>query len=209
MLARQSQSRRLLACLSRPGKASGVATQRLPARIAARQRGASTAIRSWLGLGSYGNNSRMHALLLRLAAQLPSPARRLATEARIRTLSQFLMFGAVGTVGFLADTATVYALRSWIGLYGAGAVAYGVAASITWVLNRQWTFRGIGSGPAHQQWARFLVVNLGGFVLNRGTYAILITFVPLCEAEPVYAVAGGAIAGMFLNFSLNRTIVFR
>ena len=76
-------------------------------------------------------------------------------------------------------------------------------------LNRTWTFSGRGSGPAHHQWARFLAVNLGGFVLNRGTYAALVTFVPLCAAEPVFAVAAGAVAGMFLNFSLARSVVFR
>ena len=151
----------------------------------------------------------MHALLLRLANQLPPPARQFATPDRVATLVQFLMFGTVGAVGFLADTATVYTLRYSLGLYGAGMVAYVVAATVTWLVNRVWTFRGQGSGPAHRQWARFLVVNLGGFVLNRGTYAILVTFVPLCAAEPVYAVGAGAVAGMFLNFSLSRTMVFR
>lgn len=151
----------------------------------------------------------MRALLFHLARQLPLPARRHATPARIAVLSQFLMFGVVGTVGFLADTATVYSLRYSLGLYGAGAAAYMVAATVTWLLNRVWTFRGQGTGPVHQQWARFLMVNLGGFVLNRGTYAILVTFVPLCAAQPVYAVGAGAIVGMFLNFRLSRTIVFR
>ena len=33
----------------------------------------------------------MHALLLRLATQLPPPARHFATPARIATLVQFLM----------------------------------------------------------------------------------------------------------------------
>ena len=120
-----------------------------------------------------------------------------------------MMFGVVGGIGFLADTATVYSLRYSLGLYGAGAAAYVVAATVTWLLNRVWTFRGQGTGPVHQQWARFLLVNLGGFVLNRGTYAILVTFVPLCAAQPVYAVGAGAIVGMFLNFRLSRAIVFR
>jgi putative flippase GtrA len=151
----------------------------------------------------------MHALLLRLTTRLPSPVRQIASPARIGVLVQFLMFGSVGTVGFLVDTATVYALRRALGLYGAGVAAYVVAASVTWVLNRVWTFRGRGSGPVHRQWARFLVVNLGGFVLNRGTYALLVTFVALCAEQPVFAVGAGAIAGMFLNFSLNRTMVFR
>ena len=151
----------------------------------------------------------MHTLLLRIATQLPPPARQLATEARVALLVQFLMFGTVGTVGFLVDTATVYALRRSLGLYGAGIAAYFVAATVTWILNRVWTFRGLGGGPVHRQWARFLVVNLGGFILNRGTYALLVTFIQLCADQPVYAVAAGAIAGMFVNFGLSRTIVFR
>jgi putative flippase GtrA len=151
----------------------------------------------------------MQALLLRLASQLPAPARRFATPTRIATLVQFVMFGTVGTVGFVVDTATVYALRHSLGLYGAGAVAYVAAATANWILNRIWTFRGQSSGSVHGQWLRFLAVNLLGFVLNRGTYAILVTFVPLCAEEPVYAVGAGAVAGMFLNFGLSRAMVFR
>ena len=151
----------------------------------------------------------MHILLLRLATQLPPPARQFATPSRVALLVQFLMFGTVGTVGFLVDTALVYAMRRQLGLYAAGLVSYLVAASVTWALNRAWTFRGRGGGPAHHQWVRFLAVNLGGFTLNRGTYALLVTFVPFCADHPVLAVAAGAIAGMFLNFGLARTIVFR
>ena len=151
----------------------------------------------------------MHALLLRIATQLPPPVQTIATPARIGTLVQFLMFGTVGTLGFIVDTATVYALRHPLGLYGAGLAAYVVAATVTWILNRVWTFRGLGAGPVHRQWAKFLVVNLGGLVLNRGTYAVLVTFVALCAAQPVFATAAGSLAGMFVNFSLNRTMVFR
>jgi putative flippase GtrA len=151
----------------------------------------------------------MHALLVRLATQLPPPARQFISPARVAMLVQFLMFGTVGTIGFLVDTGTVYALRHSLGLYGAGMAAYFVAATVAWLLNRLWTFRGLGSGPVHRQWARFLVVNLGGLVLNRGTYALLVTFVPIAAQQPVYATAAGAIAGMFVNFTLNRTMVFR
>jgi putative flippase GtrA len=151
----------------------------------------------------------MNALLLSLATRLPLPARDFATAARIRTLVQFLMFGTVGTFGWVLDTATVYGLRHQLGLYGAGLVSYVVAASGTWLFNRLWTFRGSGAGPAHRQWARFLAVNIVGFVLNRGTYAVLVTFVALCAAQPVFATAAGAIAGMFVNFGLSRAVVFR
>lgn len=151
----------------------------------------------------------VHTLLLRIAMQLPQPARDLATEARIRVLVQFLMFGTVGTFGWVVDTVTVYSLRDSLGLYGAGMVSYVVAATTTWLCNRVWTFRGQGSGPAHRQWARFLGANLLGFILNRGTYALLVTFFALCARQPIFATAAGAIAGMFVNFGLSRALVFR
>ncbi len=151
----------------------------------------------------------MHALLLRLTPFLPPPLRAHATGARIATLVQFMKFGVVGVVGFMVDTAVVYGLRASLGLYGAGAVSYIVAASGTWALNRAWTFRGRGRGKAHHQWALFLTTNLLGFALNRGTYALLVTFVALCAAQPVFAVAAGAVAGMFLNFRMSRSVVFR
>jgi putative flippase GtrA len=124
-------------------------------------------------------------------------------------LAQFVRFGVVGVLGFLVDTATVYAAKPVFGLYGAGALAYPVAASFNWALNRAWTFRGHGTGPRHHQWARFLAANAVGFVLNRGCYAILVTFSQVCADNPVLAVAAGAIAGLFTNFTLSRRLVFR
>jgi putative flippase GtrA len=148
----------------------------------------------------------MRTILLRL---LPRALRPPVTPDRLMLAAQFVRFGIVGAIGFLIDTATVYGLRSSIGLYGAGAAGYVTAASSNWALNRIWTFRGRGSGPAHRQWALFMLANLGGFVLNRGTYAILVTFVPVAAEQPVIAILAGVIAGLFLNFTLSRRLVFR
>jgi putative flippase GtrA len=111
--------------------------------------------------------------------------------------------------GLVVDTTTVYALRGSLGLYGAGLAAYGTGGTTTWLFNRLWTFRGRGSGPAHRQWLRFLAANLIGFVLNRGTYALAVTFLPIAASQPVIATSAGALAGMFVNFSLSRRLVFR
>ncbi len=55
----------------------------------------------------------------------------------------------------------------------------------------------------------FMLTNLGGFVLNRGTYALLVTYVPLAAEQPVIAILAGTAAGMFVNFFLSRKLVFR
>lgn len=134
---------------------------------------------------------------------------RIRSTTQFVILAQFFRFGIVGLIGLAIDTACVYGLRAALGLYGAGMVAYGVAATSTWVLNRLWTFRGLGSGPAHHQWVKFMLANLIGFVLNRGTYALLVTFVAAAAMQPIIATAAGSIAGMFVNFTLSRRVVFR
>jgi putative flippase GtrA len=150
------------------------------------------------------------AFLLRLSDFLPHPLRTFASEARIRLLVQFGMFGLVGLIGFTADTGTVYALRHTVGLYVAGLAAYLSGATVTWFFNRRWTFRHvISADPWYVQWRKFLAANLTGFVINRGVYALLVTFVDLAARQPVIAVFAGAVAGMTLNFNLSRKLVFR
>jgi putative flippase GtrA len=122
---------------------------------------------------------------------------------------QFFRFGVVGTSGFVIDTAVVYATRHWLGLIGAGILSFFVAATVNWFINRIWTFKGLGAGRLHHQWMRFLAANGVGFVLNRGVYIALITTVPLCVAYPVLAIAAGSIAGLGVNFTLSRRLVFR
>ncbi len=151
----------------------------------------------------------MQATLILLSARLPTRARRHVTDERLRTIVQLVQFATVGLAGLIVDTGTVYGLRPWLGLYGAGLAAYGTGVTTTWLLNRLWTFRGQGTGPAHRQFARFFVANLGGFTLNRGTYFMLVTWVPVAAAQPIIATSAGAVAGMFLNFTLSRRHVFR
>jgi putative flippase GtrA len=140
---------------------------------------------------------------------LPPSARQAVSPDRLRALGEFLRFGLVGALGFIWDTATVYALAPWLGLYLAGIAAYVVAASINWMLNRIWTFRGAPRQRAALQWARFLAANLVGFVLNRGTYATLIATFVTCRTYPVLAVAAGSLAGLMANFLLSRRYVYR
>ncbi|WP_206030122.1 GtrA family protein [Roseomonas sp. AR75] len=146
-----------------------------------------------------------HALESLLAGILAS----LLGAERGRMALQFLKFGVVGTIGFVVDTAVLYAgLALGLGLYGGRAVSYLAAATTTWALNRAWTFRGQGSGPALRQWAVFVAVNLVGFACNYGTYALLVAFVPFVANHPILGVAAGSLAGMVGNFVLSRRFVF-
>ncbi|WP_233553093.1 GtrA family protein [Teichococcus wenyumeiae] len=125
-------------------------------------------------------------------------------------MGELLRFGVVGTLGFLIDTAMLYAALSLgAGLYLGRVLSYVTAASANWALNRAWTFRQADRSHRGRQWTMFLLVNLLGFVINYGTYLLLITLWPVAARYPVLAVAAGAVAGLGGNFLLSRRFVFQ
>ncbi len=131
------------------------------------------------------------------------------TPERRLLLLQFARFGTVGVAGAAVDIATVYAAMATFGLYVAGLLAYFAAVTTTWALNRAWTFAGRGSGGLLRQWLLFVAANGVGFVLNRGTFFVLVTLLPVCAQYPILAILAGVGAGMFANFNLSRSVVFR
>ena len=124
-------------------------------------------------------------------------------------LQQFARFGTVGVAGAVVDITTVYAAMAALGLYLSGLLAYFAAVTTTWALNRAWTFAGRGGGGLLRQWLLFVAANGVGFVLNRGPFFVLVTLLPVCAQYPVVAILAGVGAGMFANFNLSRSVVFR
>jgi len=120
----------------------------------------------------------------------------------------FLRFACVGVLGLVWDTGTVYALRSLVGLYVAGAISYAVASTANWAFNRLWTFRSRQHAAAHIQWMKFFVANLIGFSVNRGTYFTLISLFILCHNQPFIPIIAGSVAGLCFNYFLSKRFVF-
>ncbi len=126
------------------------------------------------------------------------------------SLPQFLRFGVVGALGFVWDNSTVYLTRDIIGLMPAIMLAFPVAATLNWAINRAWTFRHSGNTDTLlRQWALFMAANSLGFLLNRGTVATLVLLFAACREQPILALAPGAIAGLVANFLLSQRYVFR
>lgn len=125
---------------------------------------------------------------------------------------QLMRFGAVGFVGLLVNLAVVYSLRPLMGLQLCGVAAFAVAATATWILNRNFTFapeKGAPRRPAAPQWMLFIAVNGFGGALYLGTFWGLTSFSPICHTVPAIAVCAGGALGMAFNFVLSRQLVFR
>ena len=126
--------------------------------------------------------------------------------------AKFARFAAIGSAAFVVDSAVLYGgLALGLGLYWGRAVSYLVAATFTWYGNRRITFatHAHGASAVAAEWIRFLSANLVGGAVNYATYAGLVSLLPLVRAYPVLGVAAGSIAGLGVNFTLSKFLVFR
>jgi putative flippase GtrA len=131
--------------------------------------------------------------------------------ARLPWLGQFISFGCVGVVGLVADTAVLWLLLHFAGFdpYSAKAVSYLAAATVTWALNRHFTFKGQGSGGLLRQWGKFLLANLAGAAANYLTYVVCINTVAVMQDYNILANIPASLAGLAFNFIASKKLVFR
>jgi len=127
-----------------------------------------------------------------------------------RLFSELLLFGLVGTAGFIADTAVLYLLRDALGNYWARAVSFLCAVFVTWVLNRNLTFRRKTSNKtARQEFLHYFAMMLAGGTVNYLAYAALVTWSPTVQRWPVLGVAAGSLAGMVVNYLQLRLVMYK
>lgn len=128
-----------------------------------------------------------------------------------RTLHQFLSFSIVGIVGFIIDAGILQLLVTLGGLnpYISRLFSYLIAATLTWQLNRHYTFPKQTDVKPHHQWLHYLGANGIGGLLNYGIYALLIFSSRFFHHHLYFGVAGGAIVGLACNFTLSKHWVFK
>jgi putative flippase GtrA len=121
---------------------------------------------------------------------------------------ELLRFAVVGAVGFLVNTIAVTATSYVVDLYTTGAIGWLVAVTVSWYLNRNWTFRRAQKRGAGIEWVKFVCANSAGFMAYLAAYSAAIAWCSMCGRWPVCAVALGSLAGLCINFALSRKLVF-
>jgi putative flippase GtrA len=127
-------------------------------------------------------------------------------------MRRFSRFIAVGIIGFLVDAGVLWLAIHWahLGLYLGRLVSFLTAATATWYLNRVFTYRDRAAPGGHsRQWMSYLSVSSLGAAINYGTYCGLVATLPYAARHPVFGVAAGSVASLFVNFNLYTRLVFR
>ncbi len=120
----------------------------------------------------------------------------------------FLRFCLVGTIGFIVDSGLLLVLTA-TGVAGpmlGRVLSFLVAASVTWVLNRRFTFR---SRAPTASLAPYVLLTGFGALLNLGVYRLWIGAFGAAPAMLVLGVAAGSIVALAFNFLVSKHLVFR
>ncbi len=88
-------------------------------------------------------------------------------------IQQFIKFCVVGGSGVLVDFAVTYVCKEWIRLnkYIANSLAFTIAATSNYLLNRLWTFHSHNSIPT--EYFKFIGISLIGLALNNAVIYLL------------------------------------
>jgi putative flippase GtrA len=141
----------------------------------------------------------------RLLALLPAGLRRL-----VLAHDDKLRFLVVGGIGFCVDGGLLLLLNDGAGWspLAARSVGFPVAVTVTWWLNRIWTFQTGRSQPVRRQYALYLAIQIVGLAINFSIFALLVRSMPWFAAWPIAALAIGSIVAMFATYILSRRIAF-
>lgn len=124
---------------------------------------------------------------------------------------QLLRFSVVGALGFFVDALVLYSVLTIfpVGPLLARIPSFLCAATFTWIMNRIWTFSSSRRPGAVGQWFTYTLAVLVGAVVNYACYASVVMMYSASSVSPLLGLAVGSLAGLAVNFTLARTVVFR
>jgi putative flippase GtrA len=124
-----------------------------------------------------------------------------------RSLARFVV---VGSIGFVVDGGVMQLITWTTGVSPllARAFSFPLALSVTWALNRTWTFETGRERAPLSQYRRYVAVQIAGFIINYAIFAGLVMTGGLWRDWPLLALAVGALISMIFTYVLSRLHVF-
>jgi putative flippase GtrA len=128
----------------------------------------------------------------------------------MRNSRQLIWFCVVGSIGFVVDAVTVVATHDWLVVYGARVLSFVVAVTVTWLLNRQFTFKGREAGVGIlREYARYFGLMIAGGIVNYATYSLLAWQLDQSPLRLVMYVGAGSVAGLLVNYLGASKLLYR
>lgn len=127
----------------------------------------------------------------------------------MKAARSFGWFLVAGLLGLLVDVAVLYLAAPWLGWYAARVLSFLAAATVTWQVNRRYTFADAAPRASLlREYLVYLSAMLGGAAVNYAVYVLTLHWLSGTWAAAI-GVALGSAAGLVVNFVSARYLVFR
>jgi putative flippase GtrA len=117
----------------------------------------------------------------------------------------FLRFCAVGALGFLVDSGVTLLMVQLLES-GPVVVAFLLAATVTWYVNRSYAFR---SSAPNASLLPYLTFTAFGALINFAVYLYWIRLFGAAPTQIVIGIACASVVALSFNFLVLRHVVFR
>ena len=141
------------------------------------------------------------ALETRVIAVPVEPVRRAASSLG----PTFTRYCLVGGSGYVVNAAIFWAAARFVPYPVAFALAFAVAATSNFCLNRRWTFAATSHRPAASQFGRFLAVSVAALVSDLAVLSLLVEAAALPELLSALIAIGCTTP---VSFGANRLWTF-
>lgn len=122
--------------------------------------------------------------------------------------NSLLRFLFVGGIGLCTDACALYSFRGLIGLIPAKIVSYLIAYTVTWILNRIFTFH--SKNPRRvQEWFIYTIIYSLTGVFHVMLFAYLVHHHMILNKYPIVALLITAAIISIINFLMSKKIVFK
>ncbi|AAO91344.1 GtrA family protein [Coxiella burnetii] len=119
-----------------------------------------------------------------------------------------IRFLTIGVIGLLIDITFLYLFRHEMGLIPAKILSYVIAVTITWFLNRCFTFRSQDSRRV-QEWMRYAFIYAITGCIHVLMFTALVYRYPVLHTHPIFALIITAVVIAFINFGFTKYFAFK
>lgn len=123
----------------------------------------------------------------------------------------FTKFAITGGIGFIVDASVFLICHELIHLDNVTSriISFGLAISVTWLINRNWAFRHRRTTNALSEYGRYTASQTLGAAINFGVYIAAISMSLWFKQHPLAALTLGSLATVLFNYISAHRFIFK
>jgi len=123
---------------------------------------------------------------------------------------EFIFFIFVGGTGFVCDLIILQSLLYFVEMDSIKArlISFSIAITVTWILNRNITFKSTKGTNKATEWIKYAIANGLGGGINLLIYILLVSSEINYFSSPLIALSIASAVALIFNFFSNKIFVF-